>query len=198
MTNEEVLYAVMDGSLGQELRNARREVADKQGTLYTLRADIQNMPESETRTAALAKAEQAWAVINGEAAMLNDALARYDEVVGLIRTYSLGMITPEYSGSLSGLGVVQIGAGVVVAALIGVAAVSALTYAIAALRGKSAETRTIITDLADLIKAPGTFVSDVGGGIVSFAEASQKVIPAVLVGVGLYVLYRFAQSKGYV
>lgn len=175
----EWLTGIVDGSVARDLEQKKNQLFDDRTQAQQLHNDASNMPDSDpNKMQALSAATFAVQYANAGLESYNQAKAKYDEIAGLIQTYTFGAVTPAQLGVLPViLGI----AGVVAVAV----AVNALAGLVDSIKSNGQAARGYIDQAAGFINAIGSTSVDLSNSALKMAG-----LAALLVGG-----YFFLKSK---
>jgi len=179
--------AILNGEAAKSLNDAKERYGALKAEADSLESKIRNESDPQKRGLAAQSLERVQGELSTLKTLVNQAVDEYQAAAASIKSWSVGMFSPEEVSGLGALPLAAVALGLV-AAGVAVAAVYALSDLVRAIRGQEVKTKGFIEQTADLL----------GQGKGVLVEA-RNWVPILLglgaLGAGIYFLAKWRSAK---
>lgn len=162
----EIISDVWDGSLRKELEETRSAQRDRNGNLAT----ELNKAVSGGNPVRIAQLKEAMKLNSGALTETNRAISKYNELLNVIQTYTLGKVNiPRLSGLGFAIPAVPIATIVAIGAVAVVA--NALAQLVSAVRGQEVRVKTYLESIGDIAEGTSHLVRNLALSIFGLGAA---------------------------
>lgn len=171
---------ILNGEMHKQLKKMRTEQMEANAQIQSVKLEINKLPESSAKANALGLWEKAFAANRERDALVQQAVAKYNQIVNLIQTSSFNTVAPP---SLGNLGVAPV--ALIVGGVVSVALLMALAGLIEAIKSKGGEYRGYIDQIGDTIGKTG----------MAIQRTALSTGALIAIAVGAWALYMILSKR---